>query len=93
MQSEKAQVQEGWRSSSRGSKTNPNLQLVNKSSLIGPHKVLQSSLINTGVFREGGLFKRGGGLIEDFRYCYYNFFGLSDVKKIKALTLFPLFAI
>ena len=71
MPSEKAQVQEGWRSSSRGSKTNPNFQLVNKPSWIGPHKVLQLSLIDTvfyllvknkkrgvggmGVKREGGL--------------------------------------
>ena len=47
MPSEKAQVQEGWRSSSGGSKTNPNFHLVNKPSRIGPHEVLQSSLIDT----------------------------------------------
>ena len=47
MPSEKARVQEGWRSSSRGSKTNSNFQLVNKPSWIGPHVVLQSSLIHT----------------------------------------------
>ena len=52
MPSEKAQVQEGWRSSSRGSKTNPNFQLVNKPSWIGPHKVLQSSLIDTVFYEE-----------------------------------------
>ena len=32
---------------SRGSKTNPNFQLVNKPSQISPHEVLQSWLINT----------------------------------------------
>ena len=42
MPSEEAQVQEGWRSSSRGSKTNPNFQLVNKPSWTTPHKVLQN---------------------------------------------------
>ena len=31
----------------RGSKTNPNFQLVNKPSRISPHEVLQSWLINT----------------------------------------------
>ena len=36
-----------WRSCSRGSKTNPNFQLVNKPSRISPHKVLQLWLINT----------------------------------------------
>ena len=40
MPSQKAQVQER-------SETNPNLQLVNKPSWIGPHKVLQLSLIDT----------------------------------------------
>ena len=72
MPSEKAQVQEGWRSSSRGSKTNPNFQLVNKPSWIGPHKVLQLSLIDTVFYllvknkkrREGGMgVKREGGLL------------------------------
>ena len=47
MPREKARVQEGWRSSSRGSKTNSNFQLVNKPSWIGPHVVLQSSLVDT----------------------------------------------
>ena len=50
MPSEKAQVREGWRSSSRGSKTNPNFHLVNKPSRIGPHEVLQSSLIDTDFY-------------------------------------------
>ena len=50
MPSEKAQVQEGWRSSSWGSKTNPNFQLVNKPSWIGPYKVLQLSLIDSLLF-------------------------------------------
>ena len=72
MPSEKAQVQEGWRSSSRGSKTNPNFQLVNKPSWIGPHKVLQLSLIDTVFYllvknkkrRGGGMgVKREGGLL------------------------------
>ena len=47
IQSGKAQVQEGWRSSSRGSESNPNFQLVNKPSRIAPHDVLQSWLIKT----------------------------------------------
>ena len=69
MPSEKAQVQEGWRSSSRGSKTNPNFRLVNKPSWIGPHKVLQLSLIDTVFYllvknniRKGG--EVGWGLKE-----------------------------
>ena len=61
MPSEKAQVQEGWRSSSRGSKTNPNFQLVNKPSWIGPHKVLQLSLIDTVLYLLVKNKKRGGG--------------------------------
>ena len=61
-QSEIAQVQEGWRSSSRGSKTIPNFQLVNKLSRIGPREVLHSSLINTGYhLLVKNNKKRGGG--------------------------------
>ena len=72
MPSEKAQVREGWRSSSRGSKTNPNFQLVNKSSWIGPQKALQFSLIYTVSYLlvknkkrgEGGMgVKKDGGLL------------------------------
>ena len=61
MPSEKAQVQEGWRSSSRGSKTNPNFQLVNKSSWIGPQKALQFSLIYTVSYLLVKNKKRGEG--------------------------------
>ena len=43
----KTQVQEGWRSCSRGSEPNPNFKLINKPSQIRPHEVLQSSLTNT----------------------------------------------
>ena len=42
IQSEKAQVQEGWRLCSRGLESNPNFQWVNKPSRIIPHEVLQS---------------------------------------------------
>ena len=35
-----------WSSCSRGSKTNPNLQPVNKQSRISPNEILRSSLIN-----------------------------------------------
>ena len=68
----KAQVQKGWRSSNRGSKTNLNFQLVNKPSWIGQNKVLQLSLIDTVFYllvknkkrREGGMgVKREGGLL------------------------------
>ena len=38
---------ESFRSSSRGSESNPNFQLVNEPSRISPHKVLWSWLINT----------------------------------------------
>ena len=34
----KAQVQEGWRSCSQGSESNPNFHLVNKPFQISPHK-------------------------------------------------------
>ena len=61
MPSEKAQVQEGWRSSSRGSKTNLNFQLVNKPSWICAHKVLQLSLIDTVFYLLVKNKKRGGG--------------------------------
>ena len=47
IQSGEAQEQEGWRSCSRRSESNPNFQLVNKPSGISPHEVLQSWLINT----------------------------------------------
>ena len=72
MRSEKAQVQEGWGSSSRGSKTNPNFQLVNKPSWIGPHKVLQLSLIDTVFYLLVKNKKRGEvgwGLKERGAYC------------------------
>ena len=65
-----AQVQEDWRSCSRGSETNPNFQLANKLSQISPQKVKQSWLINT-VYRilvnnnkgRGGVasIQKGGG--------------------------------
>ena len=42
IQSRKGQVQEGWRSCSRGSESNPNFQLVNIPLQISPHQVLQS---------------------------------------------------
>ena len=54
MPSQKAQVQER-------SETNPNLQLVNKPSWIGPHKVLQLSLIDTVFYLLVKNKKRGGG--------------------------------
>ena len=60
MPSEKAQV-EGWRSSSQGSKTNLNFQLVNKPSWIGPQKVLELSLIDTVFYLLVKNKKRGGG--------------------------------
>ena len=72
MPSEKAQVQEGCRSSNRGSKTNPNFHLVTKPSRIGPHEALQSSLTDTVFYllvknnkgREGEVgVKRDGGLL------------------------------
>ena len=61
MPSEKTQVQERWRSSSRGSKTSPNFQLVNKPSWIGSDKVLQLSLIDTVFYLLVKNKKRGGG--------------------------------
>ena len=36
-----------WRSCSGGSKTNPNFQLVNKTTQISPHELLLSWLVNT----------------------------------------------
>ena len=36
-----------WRSCSQGSKTNPNFQLVKKTSQISPREILQSWLSNT----------------------------------------------
>ena len=39
IQSGKAQVQEGWKSYSRGSESNSNFQLVNKPFRISPHEV------------------------------------------------------
>ena len=39
IQSGKTQVQEGWKSCSRGSESNPNFQLVNKPFRISPHEV------------------------------------------------------
>ena len=72
MPSEKGQVPEGWRSSSQGSKPNPNFHLMNKLSRIGPHNVLQSSLIDTVFYllvknnkgRESWVgFKTEGGLL------------------------------
>ena len=36
-----------WRSCTQGSKTNPNFQLVKKTSQISPREILQSWLINT----------------------------------------------
>ena len=44
---EAEELQEGWRSCSRGSESNPNYHLVNKLSRISPHKFLRSWLINT----------------------------------------------
>ena len=35
-------LSKSWGSCSRGSKTNPNFQLVNKTSQISPHELLQS---------------------------------------------------
>ena len=35
-------LSKSWRSCSGGSKTNPNFQLVNKTSQITPHELLQS---------------------------------------------------
>ena len=78
----------GWTSCSRGSKTNPNVQLVNKLSWISSHEVLQLRLINT-VYHlfvkdnkgEGRGLKRDGGLVnflllnqEDLRYVNPCFF-------------------
>ena len=40
-------LSESWRSCSGGSKTNPNFQLVNNTSQISPHELLQSWLVNT----------------------------------------------
>ena len=40
-------LSKSWRSCSGGSKTNPNFQLVNKTSQISPHELLQSWLVNT----------------------------------------------
>ena len=71
-QVKKAQVQEGWRSRSRESKTNPHFHLVNKPSRIGPHDVLQLSLIDTVFYLleknnkgrgDGVRFKTEGGLL------------------------------
>ena len=67
IQSGEAQEQEGWRSCSRGSESNLNVQLVNKPPQISPHKVLQSWLINAvyHYFISEEYFRRGeGGLIE-----------------------------
>ena len=61
-------------SSSQGSNTNPNFQLVNEPSRISPHEVLQSDLFNTvfhllvkninkGKARGGGRLKRERELI------------------------------
>ena len=40
-------LSKSWRSCSGGSKTNLNFQLVNKTSQISPHELLQSWLVNT----------------------------------------------
>ena len=60
-------LSKSWRSCSGGSKTNPNFQLVNKTSQISPHELLQSWLVNTfnhllvkNNNGEGRGLKRGG---------------------------------
>ena len=40
-------LSKSWRSCTQGSKTNPNFQLVKKTSQISPREILQSWLINT----------------------------------------------
>ena len=68
IRSKKAQVQQGWKSCSWGSESNPNFQLVKyKPSQISPRKVLQSWLLIKSIIYSWKIIKRGC-LLGDLQY-------------------------
>ena len=70
-----------FRSYSRGSESNANFQLVNKSSWISPHEVLQWWLINIGYqLLVKNKLGRGGGLNREGRLI--NFLPLKRGRRI-----------